>query len=80
MSTRIMKTRRENLLAAMRAKGFVCPEEAATMAKVAQSTIYSWMSDGTLTPETVGKRLKFVSVTALRALVGVAMDPVPSAA
>lgn len=56
------------LVAEMRKKGYVTPEEAATIARVARPTVYGWVRRGRLTAHRVGLKHFFVSLAELRPL------------
>src|SRR5262249_25377739 len=45
-----------DLIATMRARGFVTPTEAAELSSIPRVTIYSWLKDGTLEYEVSGRR------------------------
>jgi len=57
-----------DLIAKMRARGFVTPAEAAELSHTPRVTIYSWLKDGTLKCEVFGRRRLFVSLESLYAL------------
>src|SRR5262245_2008652 len=57
-----------DLIATMRARGFVTPTEAAELSNIPRVTIYSWLKDGTLEYEVSGRRRLFVSLESLRAV------------
>jgi hypothetical protein len=61
----------------MREQGYVTPEEAARISRVAQSTIYAWAREGALGDvKRHGRRRIFVSLEALRELAGDTMEAV----
>lgn len=69
------RARRKKTLDEMRARGYVCPEEAASMVHMAQSTIYKWMGEEVLTDIiTVGRRAKFIGIANLKEVAGLVED------
>jgi len=67
---RATKEQHDEQATAMRDRGYVTVSEAAELIKVSDATIYSWLKDGTLAHERVGKKSIYIPLDAVRALMG----------